>query len=73
MNLPIPKSGPYSEWRQRFLACNVQELTAALQDCLDYVERMESIGEYLSAMCYRDVWPKFIRQRIDELSQGQAA
>ncbi len=73
MSLPIPRSGRYSEWRQRFLDCTVEELSAAIQDCLDYAERMDQIGEGLRAMCYRDVWPKLIRKRIGELSQEQAA
>ena len=73
MSLPIPKSGRYSEWRQRFLDCTVEELSAAIQDCLDYAKRMDEIGEFMRAMCYREVWPKLIRERMAELSQGQAA
>ena len=73
MRLSIPRVGPYSEWRQRFLACSVQELTAALQDCLDYAGKAEQATDFMRAMCYRDVWPKLLRERIAELSQGRAA
>ena len=73
MSLPIPRVGLYSVWRQQFLDCTVEELSAAIQDCLDYADQQDEIGDHLRAMCYRDVWPKLIRERIAELSQKQAA
>ena len=49
--------------------CTVEELSVAIQDCLDYAKRMDEIDEGMRAMCYREVWPKLIRERIAELSQ----